>query len=263
MTKPSPFEVLGVDADASATAIKGAWRRLAREHHPDLTGGESQKTRAATRRMAEINAAYEELRDPTRRRAAADKLRADARRAGRTPGGAGAAASSANGGTATSDVRRGGPPAPPRGRPVTGRLDTSDTFIPRNHTTTNGHRAHPIAGQPPLRRQTPREPLRASEPNGPLSRSRTRRFRPPAAPPLDESLARILEFGKFHGHTLGEIAGFEPSYIDWIASTIKRDPELVAAARVIRDDLDARGVVRVRRASHVQPASHQWEGPVT
>jgi hypothetical protein len=53
-----------------------------------------------------------------------------------------------------------------------------------------------------------------------------------------------VEFGKFHGHTLGEIAAFEPSYIDWVASTVTRDPELVAAARVVQADLDARGIGR-------------------
>ena len=57
-----------------------------------------------------------------------------------------------------------------------------------------------------------------------------------------------IEFGKFRGHTLGEIAAFEPSYIDWITNTITRDRDLVAAARVIKADLDARGVARVRRA---------------
>ncbi len=35
-------------------------------------------------------------------------------------------------------------------------------------------------------------------------------------------------FGKFHGHTLGQIAAFEPSYIDWLAGTVTHDPELVA-----------------------------------
>ena len=37
-----------------------------------------------------------------------------------------------------------------------------------------------------------------------------------------------LDFGKFHGHTLGEVAAFEPSYVDWLAGTVTRDPELDA-----------------------------------
>ncbi len=54
----------------------------------------------------------------------------------------------------------------------------------------------------------------------------------------------MLEFGKFRGHTLGEVAAFEPSYVDWLARTITRDRDLVAAARVVQADLDARGVAR-------------------
>jgi hypothetical protein len=71
-------------------------------------------------------------------------------------------------------------------------------------------------------------------------------------PDLTTAEAIELDFGKFRGHTLGEIAAFEPSYIDWIASTITRDAGLVAAARVIRDDLDRRGVVRRRRETERQ-----------
>ncbi len=62
-----------------------------------------------------------------------------------------------------------------------------------------------------------------------------------------------MPFGKFHGHTLGEIAGFEPSYVDWMASTISRNPELLAAARVLREDLDRRGIVRRSRAIRTPP----------
>jgi len=89
-----------------------------------------------------------------------------------------------------------------------------------------------------------REPLRASQPTGPLNRRRQRNFRPPEPPSLEAAREHLIEFGKFHGHTLGQIADFEPTYIDWLARTISRDPDLVAAARVIQSDLDARGIVR-------------------
>ena len=56
-----------------------------------------------------------------------------------------------------------------------------------------------------------------------------------------------LDFGKFHGHTLGEVAAFEPSYVDWLAGTVVRDPALSMAARVIADELDRRGIRRVHR----------------
>ena len=58
------------------------------------------------------------------------------------------------------------------------------------------------------------------------------------------ALDHAVEFGKFHGHTLGQIAAFEPSYVDWLAGTVTRDPDLVAAARVVQADLDRRGILR-------------------
>jgi len=80
-----------------------------------------------------------------------------------------------------------------------------------------------------------------------MARSRIRNFRRPPSPALSDALERELEFGKFHGHTLGQVAAFEPSYVDWLATKITRDPDLVAAARVVRDDLDVRGIVRHER----------------
>src|SRR5262245_12546956 len=147
--KRSPYDVLGVEVDASGPTIKAAWRRLARQHHPDTTGGDAQAARAATRRMAEINAAYEELRDPVKRRAAADRARAEAARAGRPFGGRPSAGDGADGATSASGAeggggapRRGGPPRPRPARPVTARVDMSDLYQPRNQTRTNGHRPY-------------------------------------------------------------------------------------------------------------------------
>lgn len=158
--------------------------------------------------------------------------------------------------------RRGGPPPPRPTRPVTARVDTTDTIRPRNQTTGGGadgvaagaRHAGPLPGQAPPRGEPfPREAPRASTPTGPMERDRVRHFRRPAPPSLDAARAHVIEFGKFHGHTLGEIAAFEPSYIDWVAGTVTRDPELVAAARVIRRDLDARGVARRSHPTPVRP----------
>jgi curved DNA-binding protein CbpA len=241
VAKRDPHDVLGVDPGATPAQIKAAWRRLARRHHPDLTGDDPAASRIATRRMAEINDAYAAL---TRGGAAG------ARGRGGAASGTGPDASAGAGFDGTA-ARRGGPPRPRPSRPVTGRLDTTETFRPRNQPL-RGHasasHASGLRGQPPYRAaQDEREPPRASTPTGPLARSRVRNFRRPAGPPLAEALDVELGFGKFHGHTLGQVAAFEPSYIDWLATTITRDRELVAAARVVRDDLDTRGVVRRAR----------------
>ena len=57
------YEALGVSADASADEIKSAFRKLAREHHPDATGGDDE----STQRYKEISEAYAVLSDPGRR----------------------------------------------------------------------------------------------------------------------------------------------------------------------------------------------------
>ena len=62
------YELLGVDRDASQDEIKRAFRRLARETHPDANPGDAE----AEQRFREIAQAYEVLGDP-RRRAAYDR----------------------------------------------------------------------------------------------------------------------------------------------------------------------------------------------
>ncbi len=62
------YKVLGVEKDASADAIKKAFRKLARKYHPDVS-----KEADASARMAELNEAYNVLSDPEKR-AAYDEL---------------------------------------------------------------------------------------------------------------------------------------------------------------------------------------------
>ena len=130
--KRNPHDVLGVPRDAGQATIKAAWRRLAREHHPDRQSDPAAAERA-TRRMAEINRAYAELRDVL------PPADADGR----------------NG--------RGVWPPPERPtRPVTGRVDTTATFRPRN--TTTGPRIRHESRPPSTADRLRREPLRASQP---------------------------------------------------------------------------------------------------
>jgi curved DNA-binding protein CbpA len=86
MGERSHYDVLGVALLATSDEVRAAYRRAARDHHPD-TGGTAH-------RMSEINAAWYVLGDPARRAAYDREL------AGGPP--SGAAASSAGGPAGTS-----------------------------------------------------------------------------------------------------------------------------------------------------------------
>ncbi|QHQ33913.1 molecular chaperone DjiA [Algicella marina] len=62
--EPDPYTVLGVPADAPLDEIRGAWRGLIRETHPDrliARGLPEEAIKLATRRLAAINDAWEEI----------------------------------------------------------------------------------------------------------------------------------------------------------------------------------------------------------
>jgi DnaJ-class molecular chaperone len=59
----NPYEILGVQKTDSANAIRAAYRKLAKTHHPDLNPGKP----AALERFKEISVAYDLLSDAERR----------------------------------------------------------------------------------------------------------------------------------------------------------------------------------------------------
>ena len=59
----NPYDVLGVPKGASEAEVKKAFRRAAKQHHPD----QNQNDPRAAERFAEVNSAYEILGDQAKR----------------------------------------------------------------------------------------------------------------------------------------------------------------------------------------------------
>ena len=84
----NPYEVLGVSPSASADEVKKAYRKKARENHPDLNPNDPK----AAERMNEVNEAYDRIINPEKyaasdaRAAASGLLRVTLIRVDRTQG---------------------------------------------------------------------------------------------------------------------------------------------------------------------------------
>ena len=62
-TKRDYYEVLGVDKNADAAAIKKAYRTLGKKYHPDANPGDKE----AEAKFKELSEAYAVLSDPDKR----------------------------------------------------------------------------------------------------------------------------------------------------------------------------------------------------
>jgi DnaJ-class molecular chaperone len=101
-----PYEVLGVQRGASAAAIKSAFRKLAKKHHPDANKNDPK----AADRFAELNSANEIIGDEAKRKQF-DRGEIDAEGKPRFqgfPGGGGPRGASPGGGFEQYNFRSGG-----------------------------------------------------------------------------------------------------------------------------------------------------------
>ena len=74
------YDLLGVRRDAAPEELKKAYRRLAKQHHPDVNGGSPE----AEQRFKQIHEAYAVLQDEASRKAYDDRL--DGKKQGQGPG---------------------------------------------------------------------------------------------------------------------------------------------------------------------------------
>jgi len=69
MSEPTHYDVLGVPRTADRETIRKAYIAIARASHPDKQSASAVQREVADRRIRSANAAWNELRDPERRRA--------------------------------------------------------------------------------------------------------------------------------------------------------------------------------------------------
>lgn len=67
VAKRDYYETLGIERNASEDEVKKAFRKLARQYHPDLQSGDQQK-KVSEEKFKEVNEAYEVLSDQDKRK---------------------------------------------------------------------------------------------------------------------------------------------------------------------------------------------------
>ena len=214
------YKTLQVDSEADPEVIQAAYRRLAQTWHPDVAGGQE-----AEDRMVAINRAWEILGEPDRR-ASYDKERADRIRTARLrysgrsdadrdtswpsaepPANRGATRpASASSSSAASGSKAGA--APGSGGPKEARGHRPDE-VSRDWTTgrsTTGSGYDPAS-------------MRTNDSEG------------GAGPPPGNPSGSIVNFGRYNGWSLGEIARSNLEFLEWL--------DRMPIGRPYRDEIDA------------------------
>ena len=192
-----PYKILQVDSEAEDEVIQAAYRRLARKYHPDLA-----VTADAANRMAAINAAWEMIGDPAKREAF-DRQRAPLKTTpvatdapGPTPhGGRGTGAGGSSGATERGGSAAGARPtgsSPSGARPSSGSAPPTETV---SRDWTSGRSTQGSGYQ---------ESMHAADGFG------------AAGPPPGRPSGTVLNFGRYAGWSLGEVARSDVEYIEWL-----------------------------------------------
>ncbi len=211
MSGPDPYKVLQVDPEAEEEVIAAAYRRLARKYHPDTaTGPESLG------RMEAINAAWEVLGDPTRR-AAHDRQRALQAAVARSGTGA-----SPDG--ATADAAASG------SRPTGGSSASGAARDPARPASTSRPGSPPRAPEPETVSRD-WSSGRSSVGGGYDPSMRKADGQGAAGAPPGNPSGSVMNFGRYDGWSLGEIARADIEYLEWL--------DRMPIGRPYRDEIDA------------------------
>ena len=211
MSGADPYKVLQVDHEAEEEVIAAAYRRLARKYHPDTATGPD-----ALGRMEAINAAWEVLGDP-KRRAAHDRQRALEAAVARS--GAGTSPDGTTRGPAAAGPQPHGPsPAPGAGRdggrPVATPRTGSAPRRPEPETVSRDWSSG-----------------RSSVGGGYDASMRKADGQGAAGPPPGNPSGSVMNFGRYDGWSLGEIARADIEYLEWL--------DRMPIGRPYRDEIDA------------------------
>ena len=211
-----PYKVLQVDSEAEPEVVQAAFRRLAQKWHPDLATTPEARTEAAARMVA-INRAWSILGDSARRDVY-DAERAGTARSGRP----GAAA-----GTAEASARPHDPWATTHGSPGSSDRGSAPGSAPRppeqvSRDWTSGRSSSGYTYGPSMR---------MADGDG------------AAGPPPGRPSGSVLNFGRYAGWSLGEIARRDLEYVEWL--------DRMPIGRPYRDEID--GILR--KAGRRQSAS--------
>lgn len=208
MTTPiDPYKVLQVDPEAESEVIVAAYRRLARKYHPDVATGPDPAAR-----MAAINAAWDLIGEPAAR-AAFDRGRGFGTNFGQRAGDAWSRATDSDPSTSTTT-----------GPPPSGSTGSSAEAQPAG-SASSGHRPEP---EMVSRDWTSG---RSSVGGGYDPSMRTADGQGAAGPPPGNPAGSILNFGRFAGWSLGEIARTDLGYLEWL--------DRMPIGRSYRDEIDA------------------------
>ncbi|MGZ8513646.1 MAG: DnaJ domain-containing protein [Candidatus Limnocylindrales bacterium] len=213
------YKILQVDPEAEDEVIRAAYRRLARKYHPDLAAGPDAG------RMAAINTAWSLVGTPAAR-SAYDRARTGAVDPGRTGG---------------AHTQR-----PPARAPDMGRSGAGADHVHGGHQPPPGQR--PPGAERPATAQPRPETVsrdwtsgRSTVGGGFNSSMRSPDGLGAAGPPPGRPSGSVLNFGRYNGWSLGEIARKDLEYIEWLDRT--------PIGRTYRDEVDAILRVAGRRQS--------------